>query len=108
MVCLDVDTRWNSTFMMLEVATIYQSAFERLYIEDYNYEAFFKINKDEVEGGDNKNKKKKKEATLDDLIKELINYHMVSFVVQEVSLVVHGTKYQVPFPCRAEPLTTPN
>ena len=27
--CLDVDTRWNSTFLMLETALKFQSAFER-------------------------------------------------------------------------------
>ncbi|PWA48961.1 zinc finger, BED-type [Artemisia annua] len=32
--CLDVDTRWNSTFLMLETALKFQSAFERVYEDD--------------------------------------------------------------------------
>ena len=35
--CLDVPTRWNYTFMMLEKAKKYQNAFERLEEEDPNY-----------------------------------------------------------------------
>ena len=45
LVCLDVETRWNFTFMMLDVATIYESAFDRMYVEEYSYEAFFKYEK---------------------------------------------------------------
>ncbi|XP_075660709.1 zinc finger BED domain-containing protein RICESLEEPER 2-like [Castanea sativa] len=35
--CLDVPTRWNYTYMMLERAEKYQKAFERLEEEDPNY-----------------------------------------------------------------------
>lgn len=59
MVCLDVDTRWNSTYLMLEVAMVYEGAFERMIIEDANYENYFK--NDDNEGlWDNGKKKKKK------------------------------------------------
>ena len=34
MLCLDVPTRWNSTYMMLDVAQKYQKAFERMEVED--------------------------------------------------------------------------
>ncbi|KAG2709415.1 hypothetical protein I3760_05G238000 [Carya illinoinensis] len=32
--CLDVPTRWNSTYLMLDVAQKYQAAFERMEVED--------------------------------------------------------------------------
>ena len=35
--CLDVQTRWNYTYLMLEKAEKYQKAFERLEKEDPNY-----------------------------------------------------------------------
>ncbi|XP_074336343.1 zinc finger BED domain-containing protein RICESLEEPER 1-like [Apium graveolens] len=98
MVCLDVDTRWNSTSMMLEVATIYESAFERMYVEDYNYEAFFKNNQDEVEGNNNnKNKKKKKKKVeghpkFQDFanVKCLIQFLKIFY---EVTIRISGSKY---------------
>ena len=36
-VCLDVATRWNSTYFMLEVAEKYQKAFERMEMHDVGY-----------------------------------------------------------------------
>ncbi|XP_074362487.1 zinc finger BED domain-containing protein RICESLEEPER 2-like [Apium graveolens] len=42
MVCLDFDTRWNSTYNMLDVAVKYKGAFIRMITEDSNYEPFFK------------------------------------------------------------------
>ena len=35
--CLDVPTRWNSTFLMLSTALKFQKAFERLEDEDPHY-----------------------------------------------------------------------
>ena len=32
--CLDVETRWNSTYLMLEAAIKYQKAFDKLEMED--------------------------------------------------------------------------
>ncbi|KAL8092508.1 hypothetical protein AgCh_034687 [Apium graveolens] len=68
MVCLDVDTRWNSTYTMLEVAVKYEGAFIRMVIEDNDYEDFFKGNDLEVVGESSKKKKKKvvKDAPLHD------------------------------------------
>ena len=40
-VCLDVPTRWNSTYMMLENAEKFQRAFERLHINDAQYIRYF-------------------------------------------------------------------
>ncbi|CAL1379180.1 unnamed protein product [Linum trigynum] len=37
LVCLDVETRWNSTFLMLESALVFKRAFERLEEEDDKY-----------------------------------------------------------------------
>jgi hypothetical protein len=36
-VCLDVDTRWNSTYLMLSIAEKYQKAFELLEEEDKHF-----------------------------------------------------------------------
>ncbi|RZC67623.1 hypothetical protein C5167_011320 [Papaver somniferum] len=41
---LDVDTRWNSTYMMLEAACRYQKAFERLAREDKAFKKKFCFN----------------------------------------------------------------
>ena len=41
LVCLDVPTRWNSTFKMLEATEKYQKAFERLEDEDSDYTIYF-------------------------------------------------------------------
>lgn len=38
---LDVPTRWNSTYLMLDVAEKYESVFEKLEFEDSSYVAFF-------------------------------------------------------------------
>lgn len=95
MVCLDVETRWNSTFMMLEVATIYESAFERMYVEDYNYEAFFKINNDEI-GGDNNKKKKKKKVEGHPKFQDFANVKcLIQFlkIFYEVTIKISGSKY---------------
>ena len=40
-VCLDVDTRWNSTYLMLEVAIKYRKAFDRLKREDNCFVPYF-------------------------------------------------------------------
>nr|KYP65257.1 Putative AC transposase [Cajanus cajan] len=34
LVCLDVETRWNSTYLMLEAALKHQKAFEELEMQD--------------------------------------------------------------------------
>jgi hypothetical protein len=36
-VCLDVETRWNSTYLMLEAALKYKTAFEILKVSDAKY-----------------------------------------------------------------------
>ncbi|KAH7844470.1 hypothetical protein Vadar_028380 [Vaccinium darrowii] len=51
--CLDVPTRWNSTFFMLERALIYQKDFERLEEED-NLNVVVDVREDEL-GVDNAN-----------------------------------------------------
>ncbi|XP_054777725.1 zinc finger BED domain-containing protein RICESLEEPER 1-like [Prosopis cineraria] len=40
-VCLDVNTRWNSTYLMLDVALKFQKAFERLEDEDEDFVSYF-------------------------------------------------------------------
>nr|XP_048318003.1 zinc finger BED domain-containing protein RICESLEEPER 2-like [Ziziphus jujuba var. spinosa] len=41
LVCLDVPTRWNSTYLMLESALKFQKAFERMEEEDGHYASYF-------------------------------------------------------------------
>ncbi|KAF7139508.1 hypothetical protein RHSIM_Rhsim07G0239000 [Rhododendron simsii] len=42
-VCLDVCTRWNSTYLMLEVAVKFEKAFQRMAEEDSGFKTFFGI-----------------------------------------------------------------
>lgn len=61
--CLDVDTRWNSTFLMLETAVEFEKVFDRLELTERDYTSYFY---NETEDGDEgtrmmrKTKKKKK------------------------------------------------
>ncbi|XP_050897785.1 zinc finger BED domain-containing protein RICESLEEPER 2-like [Lathyrus oleraceus] len=41
LVCLDVSTRWNATYLMLEVAEKFQAAFDKLEYEESSYRKFF-------------------------------------------------------------------
>ncbi|XP_050882986.1 zinc finger BED domain-containing protein RICESLEEPER 2-like [Lathyrus oleraceus] len=41
LVCLDVSTRWNTTYLMLEAAEKFQLAFEKLEDEESSYREFF-------------------------------------------------------------------
>ncbi|PSS28929.1 AC transposase [Actinidia chinensis var. chinensis] len=42
-VCLDVSTRWNSTYLMLEVAVKFEKAFQRMADKDTNFKKYFNI-----------------------------------------------------------------
>ncbi|KAI8559435.1 hypothetical protein RHMOL_Rhmol04G0173600 [Rhododendron molle] len=46
-VCLDVCTRWNSTYLMLEVAIKFEKAFQRMGEEDSSFITFFGIKEGE-------------------------------------------------------------
>ena len=46
-VVLDVPTRWNSTYLMLESAVKFRKAFERMEEEDCHYVFYFKEGDDE-------------------------------------------------------------
>ncbi|KAG7954614.1 hypothetical protein I3843_11G028400 [Carya illinoinensis] len=41
LLCLDVQTRWNSTYMMLDAAEKFEKAFRRMESEDYNFLSYF-------------------------------------------------------------------
>ncbi|CAL5414902.1 unnamed protein product [Camellia sinensis] len=51
LLCLDVPTRWNSTYLMLEAAEKFEKAFDRLLEEDSNYQSYF-VDDEVCEGGD--------------------------------------------------------
>ncbi|KAL7090882.1 hypothetical protein ACP275_12G069900 [Erythranthe tilingii] len=51
-VCLDIETRWNSTYLMLEAAAKFGKAFERLGEDDSSYRMYFALgDKDNDDGG---------------------------------------------------------
>ncbi|XP_073133546.1 zinc finger BED domain-containing protein RICESLEEPER 1-like [Henckelia pumila] len=57
LVCLDVETWWNSTYMMLEDAEKFEKAFARLGDEDQNYMNYidcYELNQDENMDGKKK------------------------------------------------------
>ena len=41
LLCLDVDTRWNSTYLMLEAAVKFEKAFGRLMEDDASFKSYF-------------------------------------------------------------------
>ncbi|KAL0345731.1 UNVERIFIED_CONTAM: putative AC9 transposase [Sesamum radiatum] len=53
LLCLDVETRWNSTYLMLDAAEKFEKAFERLGDEEQKFIEYFdcyELNQDECEG----------------------------------------------------------
>nr|GEW54068.1 zinc finger BED domain-containing protein RICESLEEPER 2-like [Tanacetum cinerariifolium] len=61
--CLDVDTRCNSTFLMLETAVMFEKVFDRLELTDHDYASYFRNETEDGEEGTRmipKTKKKKK------------------------------------------------
>ncbi|XP_028084977.1 zinc finger BED domain-containing protein RICESLEEPER 1-like [Camellia sinensis] len=55
LLCLDIPTRWNSTYLMLESAEKFEKAFERLEEEDSNYRSYF-LKGDREDGSGRKKK----------------------------------------------------
>ncbi|GFZ09082.1 ATP citrate lyase subunit B 2 [Actinidia rufa] len=52
-VCLDVSTRWNSTYLMLETAEKFEKAFQRMAEEDNGFQTYFGVMEgEECEDGD--------------------------------------------------------
>ncbi|KAL0290415.1 UNVERIFIED_CONTAM: Zinc finger BED domain-containing protein RICESLEEPER 2 [Sesamum calycinum] len=53
LLCLDVETRWNSTYLMLDAAEKFEKAFERLGDEEQKFIEYFdyyELNQEECEG----------------------------------------------------------
>ncbi|GJX71223.1 zinc finger BED domain-containing protein RICESLEEPER 2-like protein [Tanacetum coccineum] len=94
--CLDVETRWNSTFLMLETAEKYADAFDRLKLIDYKYRSYF-CGDDEDDFADNTRKRKRKEKVVgapeeDDWEKAR---HFIEYlrVFYNVTNLISGSKY---------------
>ncbi|KAL0462785.1 UNVERIFIED_CONTAM: Zinc finger BED domain-containing protein RICESLEEPER 2, partial [Sesamum latifolium] len=71
LLCLDVETRWNSTYLMLDAAEKFEKAFERLGDEEQKFIEYFdcyELNQDECEG-------KKSKVNKGD-------YHMASMAIR--------------------------
>jgi Domain of unknown function (DUF4413) len=60
LLCLDVETRWNSTYLMLECAEKFEKAFERLGDIDRDYQSYFIGANEEIENKDDRNNNKGK------------------------------------------------
>ncbi|XP_074377937.1 zinc finger BED domain-containing protein RICESLEEPER 1-like [Apium graveolens] len=95
MVCLDVDTRWNSTYTMLDVTVKYKGAFIRMITEDSSYEAYFKVDNLGVSSDNGKKKKK----TLVEGAPFFVDFDNVIRFIQfleifyDVTLKLSGSKY---------------
>ena len=46
LLCLDIPTRWNSTYLMLEVAEKFEKVFLRMDFEDDGYSSYFRSKED--------------------------------------------------------------
>jgi hypothetical protein len=61
LLCLDVETRLNSTYLMLECAEKFEKAFEWLGDIDRDYQSYFIDSNEEIENKDDINNNKGKE-----------------------------------------------
>ena len=48
LLCLDVETRWNSTYLMLDAAKIFEASFVRVQYHDAKYKKHFE--KEKIKG----------------------------------------------------------
>ncbi|KAK9079749.1 hypothetical protein SSX86_001422 [Deinandra increscens subsp. villosa] len=58
--CLDVETRWNSTFLMLKTALKFEKAFARLRNVNFNYRAYFDSEVEDDDDASTRNGKRKR------------------------------------------------
>ncbi|XP_012849436.1 PREDICTED: zinc finger BED domain-containing protein RICESLEEPER 2-like [Erythranthe guttata] len=80
-VCLDIETRWNSTYLMLEAATKFEKAFERMKEDNSNYKIYFKLgdkddednDRDQLIGGEQTSQKRKVTSNL--FLQEIVDVH---------------------------------
>nr|KAJ0220731.1 hypothetical protein LSAT_V11C200070700 [Lactuca sativa] len=94
--CLDVDTRWNSTYLMLETAVKYEQAFDRLYTIDSNYGAHFRSEvTDDCEGNTRKRKRKVKVIGAPSESDWETARNMIEYlkIFSDVTTKISGTKY---------------
>ena len=46
LLCLDLPTTWNSTYLMLEIAENFEKVFVQMYFEDDGYSSYFRTKED--------------------------------------------------------------
>nr|GEV15951.1 zinc finger, BED-type [Tanacetum cinerariifolium] len=85
--CLDVDTRWNSTFLMLETVVKFKKVIDRLELTDRDYASYFnndtKDGEEGSEASEARNKDKGKAAVID-VDSENVNQHVDEHVNEHV------------------------
>nr|KAJ0223306.1 hypothetical protein LSAT_V11C200064230 [Lactuca sativa] len=95
---MDVDTRWNSTYLMLETTVKYEQAFDRLYMIDSNYGAHFRSEvTDDCEGSTRKRKRKVKVIGAPSESDWETAWNMIEYlkIFSDVTTKISGTKYFV-------------
>lgn len=93
---LDVDTRWNSTYLMLETAVKYALAFEKMHKDSKYLDYFFGGDEENIEVNTRRKKKKKTKVVGAPTLEYFQNVsNLVDFlrIFYEMTLKISGSKY---------------
>ncbi|KAH0725157.1 hypothetical protein KY284_001022 [Solanum tuberosum] len=75
---LDVETRWNSTYTMLETAVNFEKAFARMYMDDHNYRKY--CLQSELKGHPTTNDWQLVKDNVEGVLKHLYNHYNYSSI----------------------------